>query len=88
VQIKFSGVIYGLPQGDLVLYIANSIENLLLINHGQNPYNQHILFIILCKLHDRHVSQVSDLRPLGPLVLRCNPKHTFFWFRVEMVSLV
>jgi len=39
VQIKFSGVIYGPPQGDLVLYRfiymykANSLENLLLMNH-------------------------------------------------------
>jgi len=33
------------------------------------PYNQHIIFIILCKLHVRHVSQVSDLRPLRPLVV-------------------
>jgi len=32
------------------------------------PYNQQIIFIILCKLHVRHVSQVSDLKPLGPLV--------------------
>jgi len=29
------------------------------------PYNQHT---ILCKSHVRHVSQVSDLRPIGPLV--------------------
>jgi len=32
------------------------------------PYNQHIIFFILCKLHVRHVSQVSDLRSLGSVV--------------------